>query len=531
MTDAFTGRSRAQKNRPARPNRPTRIPRPSARFAPIVATLATLLLAGCIFSSSSTKGIAVPSTQTSAYDSLTDAPAEATVDLFEPYLDASLAADGQTALTQGYPVRVRERETGRVVEYRYSYRGYGSWNATRERDYNLFLLRSFFFNPGAFEDTTGLANTDSLYARAQRLDRFTRYIDSAGTEEYKRLSRTTVRPRVVGIQVHENDAADTLFLAVVAPGSPADKAGLKRGMSLLAVNDSSVVGDSAFERFVRFIDSDTVAAKLTVGTAQGPVTRTMLRDTATFPSVITDSVGGAGYVGILSFTSSTINGGSTYSEFRDALAATKNFPATVLDLRGNGGGSLTVVLRMCDEVLSGGVIIRLIERNLEGGATLRSETAYNARAGDKNEGRSFVILADGGSASASEIFISALRENLGVPFVGDTTYGKGVGQASFDTYAGGVAVMTYGQARSASGANYNGTGLFPTIPSSAKPDAMLAQAAAVAAPGALARRAAEGRGAQDARHAALVDWNRRQALQPDVKEWGEPRRGNRSEGL
>src|SRR5690606_39227821 len=139
------------------------------------------------------------------------------------------------------------------------------------------------------------------------------------------------------------------------------------------------------------------------------------------------------------------------------------------------------------------------------------------------DGRSWVILADGGSASASESFISALRENLGVPFVGHTTYGKGVGQATFATYGGGVGVIAYGQARSASGANYNGVGLAPTQPSSARPVAMLAEAANLAAPGALARRAAGGLGASDARRALLVDWNRRQALRPDVVEWG--RRG------
>jgi C-terminal processing protease CtpA/Prc len=162
----------------------------------------------------------------------------------------------------------------------------------------------------------------------------------------------------------------------------------------------------------------------------------------------------------------------------------------------------------------------LIERGLESGATLRTETTYRAKPGDKGEGRSYVLLADGGSASASEIFISALRENLGVPFVGDTTYGKGVGQAPIDTDGKGVAIITYGTARAASGADYNGIGLLPTHPSTAKPDAMLAQAAAVAAPGALARRAAEGKAGNDARRAALIDWNRRQAVRPDVVEWG-----------
>jgi C-terminal peptidase prc len=406
-----------------------------------------------------------------------------------------------------------------VVEYRSSRRGYGSWNAERERQLHLFLLRGFFLEPGVFEDITGLTNIDSLYARARRRDIHTRHIDSAEAAEYRRQIRTTVRPRVIGIQIRLNDAGDTIFLELVAPGSPAHKAGLRRGMPVLAVGDSAVTGDSALTRFVRFVEADTTTARLTVGTSQGPLTKTMVRDTVSFPTVLADSLGGAGYIAIFSFTQNTVEGGSTYEEFRRALDATRRFPSTVLDLRGNGGGSLPVVLRMCDEVLSGGVIIRLIERGLQGGASVRTETAYRANRGEKHEGRAFVLLADDGSASASEIFIAALRENLQSPFVGASTYGKGVGQASFDTPGGGVAVITYGTARTASGLDYNGTGLAPTHPSTLKPDAMLVQAAGVAVPGALARRVDEA--VETSALATVIDWNRRQAIRPDVVEWAE----------
>src|SRR5690606_34635775 len=141
--------------------------------------------------------------------------------------------------------------------------------------------------------------------------------------------------------------------------------------------------------------------------------------------------------------------------------------------------------------------------------SLRTETAYHATPGGAGAGRSFVLLADEGTASASEIFIAALRENLGAPLVGSRTYGKGVGQASINTPGGGIAIVTYGTARTASGADYNGVGLAPTHPSTEKPDAMLAQAAAVAVPGALARVAADGLAA---RRAGVITWNRRQAL-------------------
>src|SRR5690606_17704755 len=180
--------------------------------------------------------------------------------------DLGLGAGGQTTLTQMLPARVRERETGRVIEYRVSQRGYGTWDAERERLKNLFYLRAYFFHASVFEDTAGLGSIDSLYARAKTLDPYTRYIDSSSAAASRLASQTTVRPRVLGIQVRVNDAGDTVFVQLVAPGSPADKAGIARGMPVLAVNDSVVTGDSAFIRFARFVDADTVSSRLTVGT-------------------------------------------------------------------------------------------------------------------------------------------------------------------------------------------------------------------------------------------------------------------------
>src|SRR5690606_9893883 len=133
---------------------------------------------GCIFSPSSrTPPITVT---TVPYDTLTDAMPDVAVSLYAPYHKASLGPDGRSKLTLSPPVRVHEKETGRVVEYRYSERGFGSWNAERDRQFHLFLLRTFFFHPGVFDDTAAeTLPLDSLYARAHEHDAYTRAIDSA----------------------------------------------------------------------------------------------------------------------------------------------------------------------------------------------------------------------------------------------------------------------------------------------------------------------------------------------------------------
>ena len=350
-------------------------------------------------------------------------------------------------------------------------------------------------------------------------------MDSADAAEYERNLLTTEEPKVLGFLSHLNDAGDTVFLRMVAPESPAYRAGLRRGMSVLAVNDSVVTGDSAAVRFLRFYAADTIGSiKLTVRSAQGSIiSREMTRERVDFPSVVADRIGSVGYIGIYSFTENTVNNGSTYNEFKAALKATKSYKTTILDLRGNGWGSLGVTLQMCEEVLSAGTLFKVIERRFENGGSFRYEVKYTAHKGESGEGRRFVLLADSTSASASELFVTALREGLGSSFVGTHTYGKGVGQAAFRTPGKAYSVITYGRVVTASGLDYNGTGLTPTHPSTAKSDAMLAEAVTVAL-GPVAKGQASGLNSvmssevsgEVSGQAAILEWNRREGRRPKV---------------
>ena len=460
----------------------------------------------------------VPATVSVALDSIVTRAADLIVELYEPVLDSAMGPGGLSFYQESDPVRVRE-QGGRVVEYHWAREKFGRWNAQREYLYNLYHLRvNFNAVPGLFEDTAGLPTTAALYARAREHDRFTRYVDSAEADEAERNITTTEEPKVLGIQVRINDAGDSAILKLVAPGSPAYRAGLRRGMVILAVNDSAVTGDSAAVRFVRFLDGDTTGPiTFTMRGPAGIFSAVMTREKASFPSVVADSIGGVGYIYIGSFTRITVDKNSTATEFAAALKLTRHFPATVLDLRGNGGGDFNITLQMCEQVLAGGTLFKVVERRLGlRGAPLRYEVSYQAHSGEADEGRRFVLLADSNSASASELFIAALRSRLGSPFVGTRTYGKGVGQIAARTPGRGYSLITYARVQSAEGVDYNGTGLAPTQPSGAKPDAMLAEAVLLAAsPLAKGSR----RFAGDVRvRAALVDWNRRQARRGGVTE-------------
>jgi C-terminal peptidase prc len=330
----------------------------------------------------------------------------------------------------------------------------------------------------------------------------------------------------VGIMVKPDPAGDTVRIEMVVAGSPADRAGLARGMAILAVDDSAVTGDSALARFARFNSGDSGSTvRLTVLAPGGaPSERSLVRVPVAFPTVLADSMTGVGYLALLGFSPNTVDRKSTWTELRDGLDATRRFPITILDLRDNGGGSVDVALRMCDEILPAGkVIIRQVQRRFDdiARAPLESEITAKATAGGKGEtapggeARKYLLLANGNTASASEIFMAALREGAGTPSMGQTTFGKGIGQVVRTTPGQGLSLITVLKFASASGLVYHKEGLAPDYADSATGDALLAHAAEKArtlagmAPAAK-RSASENRVLRQM--AQALEWNRRQAV-------------------
>lgn len=459
------------------------------------------------------------------------------IHLYQPLRDPGLAGKPPAAPQSLPPVNVKLYPTGEAVQYRLTRQRFGDWTPDLEFKWNYFLLQAYFLFPGGLPDTAGLAGrTRDLYERIGKTDRFTHYFDSASAPgALDRLTQTT-RPGALGVEVSLNDGGDTVFIRRVVPGSPADRAGIVRGMAVLAVDDSVVTGDSAMSRFSRFSAGDSGESEtLTVLAPQGGTSDiSMVREPVDFPTVYVDSLDGAGYIAVTGFMPETVRGQSTETEFRSALAATRRFPVTLLDLRDNGGGSLELTLRMCDQILpAGAVIIRQHERRFDeiDGVPLLAHAAHLATSAGAAEKRRFVLLGNGGSASAAEIFIAALKEGAGAPFVGTRTYGKGVGQSVRNTPGRGLALVTFLKFMTRDGLDYHGVGIPPDYPDSSRGDRLLVKAVAVGkglgmAGAKLSARAAEEAAAVlEARigeRARAVEWNRRQGIRPERAEGGFP---------
>jgi C-terminal peptidase prc len=111
--------------------------------------------------------------------------------------------------------------------------------------------------------------------------------------------------------------------------------------------------------------------------------------------------------------------------FESCINALGSYRNIIFDLQDNGGGDLDVAYAISSHFLLKDSIVYKVEFRSH------TETAVS-REGQKLVYDNIIILQNGNSASASEIFINALKDNLdNVTLVGTTTYGKGIGQTTY----------------------------------------------------------------------------------------------------
>ena len=193
-----------------------------------------------------------------------------------------------------------------------------------------------------------------------------------------------------------------------------------------------------------------------------------LTDVSETHAALTGADGETAYLRIDSFH------GSCAAEVQACLALMKERGRKhlILDLRGNGGGQLSVLTDLAGHFLRDGaepIVLRMQERD-------GTQRVYSAATNDFSayfEADSKIyVLADSGTASASECLIGALVDNETIEFEniylanvrqGDTsvcrTYGKGVAQYAYHAPNGDVLVMTGAAVTWPSGRSIHGTGV------------------------------------------------------------------------
>jgi len=211
-------------------------------------------------------------------------------------------------------------------------------------------------------------------------------------------------------------------LTVIAPleGTPAQKAGLRAGDAIVKV-DGELTSDMTVDEAVnRIRGARGTEVVLTIFRKDWEEEREVkiVRGVIEVPSLKWELLAddNIAYLHLYHFTEK-----AAY-DFRKAAIEILESPANkvVLDLRNNPGGYLEVAQDIAGWFLKSGEVV-VIEDFGEG----KEQKLYKAEGNGLLGSYSLVVIINEGSASGSEILAGALRDNLGVKLIGESSFGKG----------------------------------------------------------------------------------------------------------
>jgi carboxyl-terminal processing protease len=280
-------------------------------------------------------------------------------------------------------------------------------------------------------------------------DQFSNYFTP---EEYDRYQEVTEsRFSGVGLSVIGVDAG--LRITRVYDGSPAERAGLKPGDLVVAVDDRSLKGVPEETGVARVKGPSGTKVRLRIERGKETFERELTRATVSIPVVesrmVRDDGEKVGYVGLASFSSGSH--AEVYAAVRELRK--QGAKGLVFDLRGNPGGLVREAQLVASGFIGEGTIV-----STRG----RAVTAQVLKAtGSPVAGElPMVVLVDRGTASSAEIVTGALKDTDRAEVVGTRTFGKGVFQEVVPLDNGGALDITVGQYFTPNGTNL-GKGLKP----------------------------------------------------------------------
>lgn len=227
----------------------------------------------------------------------------------------------------------------------------------------------------------------------------------------------------IGVEIINNDDGDIEIYSVFED-SPADEAGLKKGDVIKSVNDKEFLNktNSELTSYIASVkDSELKVVIIRNGKEKElNITKRNVVIKSVKSKIIKENEKKIGYIRVSIFAFNTAE------QFKNALKELeeKEIDSLIIDLRDNTGGHLTAVESMISEFLDSSHVIYQMQK--------KDKITKYYSTGNKNKKYKIVLLANGNSASASEVMIAALTEEYGATFVGEKTFGKGTVQELID---------------------------------------------------------------------------------------------------
>ena len=293
---------------------------------------------------------------------------------------------------------------------------------------NLDIFNTIYKNLDLmYVDTLNPAEVigNGINAMLRSLDPYTEYYPEDKNKELEMM--LTGKYAGIGSIIRKNLKLGNIVIDEPYEGMPAAEAGLKRGDEILSIDDSSMVGKtvSYVSERLRGEPGTTFALKVRRPSTGKEMTFKVTRRNIKLPAIPYYGMrpGGVGYICLSSFTEGCAK------EMRRAFADLKGQGATklVLDLRGNGGGSLAEAVDIISMWVPKG--LTLVETR---GKLRQANREYKTRVEPVDTLMPIVVMVNGETASASEITAGSLQDLDRGVILGTRTYGKGLVQVPID---------------------------------------------------------------------------------------------------
>ncbi|MGI5854845.1 MAG: S41 family peptidase [Candidatus Merdivicinus sp.] len=277
-------------------------------------------------------------------------------------------------------------------------------------------------------------------------DPYTRYMNQ---EEYKAYQMDNAGQLVgIGVTV-QMDESGYILVNSVEGGSPAENAGILAGDLIVKVDDLDVLTAGYAEAVNAVRGEEGTTVLLTVRRNNEDIQLEAVRKLITSTTITYRMIGEDGYIKISKFDATTA------SDFKNAVTDLKAQGATglIFDVRNNPGGLLDSVAEVLDFLLPEGPIVSATNK--------KGETRVLYESDANSVDLPMIVLCNGETASAGELFSAALRDYKKAELVGVTTYGKGIMQTAYNLADGSALSLTTDYYNPPSGINFHGVGLKP----------------------------------------------------------------------
>lgn len=258
----------------------------------------------------------------------------------------------------------------------------------------------------------------SILSELGMSDDYSLYMDE---EQYSELNiNLNGQYEGLGIRAYKEDSDGYIIVLSVIENSPASLVDIKAGDYIKSIDgkDTDKMTTQEFSQYVLQSDSKKFVLKLirekeeiSVSIDKGPIELKSVES-----KIIQNNNKNIGYIRVSIFAS------NTYNQFKEQLESLEKngFDSLIIDLRNNSGGHLKEVTKILNLFLDKENVVYQLQKDDE-------KVKYYSK-GNKNKEYPIVFLSDNTTASASEVFIISLKENLGAKVVGEKTFGKGTVQ-------------------------------------------------------------------------------------------------------